>query len=67
MNQEVNKIIQELYTCLPNDRNKFNSIMDNLKAKFLSSSNNSKVNYNLKNRNINYSSKIISENIKNPC
>ena len=63
MNQEVNKIVQELYTCLPNDRNKFNSIMDNLKAKFLSSSNKSKVNYNLKIPNINYSSKVISENI----
>ena len=36
MKLEVNKIVQELYTCLPNDRNKFNSIMENLKVKFLS-------------------------------
>ena len=35
MNHEVNKIVQELYSCLPNDRNKFNSIMENLKEKFL--------------------------------
>ena len=39
MNYEVNKIIEELYTCLPNDRNKFNNIMDNLKQQFLSSGN----------------------------
>ncbi len=64
MNQEVNKIVQELYSCLPNDRTKFNSIMENLKAKFLSSSNISKINYNLKMPNINYSSELINENIK---
>ena len=39
MNYEVNKIIEELYTWLPNDRNKFNNIMDNLKQQFLSSGN----------------------------
>ena len=36
MNYEVNKIVDELYTCLPNDRIKFNNIMENLKQQFLS-------------------------------
>ena len=63
MNQEVNKIVQELYSCLPNDRKKFNSIMDNLKVKFLSSSNPSKKNYDLKILNTNHSSQLMSENV----
>jgi hypothetical protein len=39
MNYEINKIVDELYTCLPNDRNKFNNIMENLKQQFLSTGN----------------------------
>jgi len=45
MNQEVNKIIDELYTCLPNDRNKFNSIMENLKQKFLTTSSTERISF----------------------
>ena len=45
MNQEVNKIIEELYTCLPNDRNKFNSIMENLKQKFLTTLSSEKISF----------------------
>ena len=36
MNSEVCKVVEELYSCLPNDKSKFNHIMDNLKKKFLS-------------------------------
>ena len=63
MNEEVNKIVQELYTCLPNDRNRFNSIMENLKEKFLSFSNNQQTNHNIKLPNTNYSSQLVNENI----
>ena len=66
MNHEVNKIVQELYTCLPNDRNKFNSIMENLKAKFLSSPNNPKINYNIKMPTASYTSQILNDNIIKP-
>ena len=45
MNQEVNKIIDELYTCLPNDRNKFNSIMKSLKQKFLTTSSTERISF----------------------
>lgn len=65
MNQEVNKIVQELYTCLPNDRNKFNSIMENLKVKFLSSPNSPQINYNIKLPNTNYSSQLLKDNLLN--
>ena len=65
MNQEVNKIVQELYTCLPNDRNKFNSIMENLKVKFLSSPNSPQINYNLKFPNTTYSSQLLKDNLIN--
>ena len=65
MNQEVNKIVEELYSCLPNDRMKFNSIMQNLKEKFLSSSNYEKMNYNQKFPTTSYTSQIINENIIN--
>ena len=65
MNQEVNKIVQELYSCLPNDRNKFNSIMQNLKEKFLSSQNNHPIDYNKNLPNLNLSSKLINENMMN--
>ena len=63
MNQEVNKIVQELYTCLPNDRNKFNSIMENLKEKFLSSSNNRNLNYNIKLPSSSFTSQIMNDNL----
>ena len=59
MNYEVNKIVDELYTCLPNDRNKFNNIMENLKQQFLSSGNKT-MNFN-KGIN-NYNSQLINEN-----
>ena len=65
MNQEVNKIVEELYSCLPNDRMKFNSIMQNLKEKFLSSPNYEKMNYNQKFPTTSYTSQIINENIIN--
>ena len=65
MNQEVNKIVQELYTCLPDDRNKFNSIMENLKVKFLSSPNSPQINYNIKFPTTNYSSQILKDNLIN--
>ena len=65
MNQEVNKIVQDLYTCLPNDRNKFNSIMENLKVKFLSSPNSPQINYNIKLSNTNYSSQLLKESLIN--
>ena len=65
MNQEVNKIVQELYACLPNDRNKFNSIMENLKVKFLSSPNSPQINYNIKLPNTNYSSQLLKDNLLN--
>ena len=63
MNQEVNKIVEELYSCLPNDRNKFNSIMNNLKEEFLSSPNNQKLNYDQKFPTTSYTSQLLSENI----
>ena len=65
MNQEVNKIVQELYTCLPNDKNKFNSIMENLKMQFLSSPNSIQLNYNIKSPDTNYSSQLLKENLIN--
>lgn len=40
MKVQVNEIVEELYKCLPNDRHKFNLVMENLKAKFLSINNN---------------------------
>ena len=60
MNYEVNKIVDELYTCLPNDRNKFDNIMENLKQQFLSTGNNKTMNFNkgLTNNN----SQIMNEN-----
>jgi len=58
MNYEVNKIVDELYTCLPNDRNKFNNIMENLKQQFLSSGNKNNFNKGM----TNYSSPLINEN-----
>jgi len=61
MNQELNKIIQELYTCLPNDRNRFNLIMENLKDKFLSSPSNPNINYNYKFSKEKFSSQIMNE------
>ena len=65
MNQEVNKIVDELYSCLPNDRNKFNLIMENLKQKFLSSPNNNiRINYSPKFHTKSYTSQLINENIK---
>ena len=55
MNYEVNKIVEELYTCLPNDRNKFNNIMENIKNQFLNSGN--------KNKGLpGYGSQLINEN-----
>jgi hypothetical protein len=63
MNQEVNKIVEELYSCLPNDRNKFNSIMNNLKEEFLSSPNNQKLTYDQKFPTTSYTSQLLSENI----
>ena len=59
MNYEVNKIVDELYTCLPNDRNKFNNIMENLKQQFLSSGNKT---MNFNKGMTNYSSPLINEN-----
>ena len=56
MNYEVNKIVEELYTCLPNDRNRFNNIMDNLKQQFLTAGN-KPMNFN---KGIN--SQLINEN-----
>ena len=35
MNYQFENTIEELYSCLPNNRKKFNSIMDNMKKKFL--------------------------------
>ena len=58
MNYEVNKIVDELYTCLPNDRNKFNNIMENLKQQFLSNPNKQ---MNFKGYT-NYNSPLINEN-----
>ena len=59
MNYEVNKIVDELYTCLPNDRDKFNNIMENLKQQFLSTGNRP-MNFNKGNKN--YISQLMSEN-----
>ena len=36
MNSEVAKVVEELYSCLPNDKNKFDHIMESLKEQFLS-------------------------------
>ena len=62
MNQEVNKIVNELYLCLPNDRNKFDSIMKNLKDKFLSSSYNEQINYNQNMPKTNFSQQFFNDN-----
>ena len=35
MNYQFEYTIEKLYSCLPNNRKKFNSIMDNMKKKFL--------------------------------
>ena len=59
MNYEVNKIVDELYTCLPNDRIKFNNIMENLKQQFLSNPN-KLMNYNK--GLTGYSAQLINEN-----
>ena len=58
MNYEVNKIVDELYTCLPNDRNKFNGIMENLKQQFLTGNKYTNFNKGINN----YSSQLINEN-----
>ena len=35
MNYQFENTIEELYSCLPNNRKKFNSIMDSMKKRFL--------------------------------
>ena len=35
MNYQFENTIEELYSCLPNNRNKFNQIMDSMKRRFL--------------------------------
>ena len=63
MNQEINKIVNELYLCLPNDRNKFDSIMKNLKDKFLSSSyNDHQINYNQNLPKTNFNPQFLNDN-----
>ncbi len=63
MNQEVNRIVNELYLCLPNDRNKFDSIMKNLKDKFLSSSyNDHQINYNQNLPKTNFNPQFLNDN-----
>ena len=59
MNYEVNKIVDELYTCLPNDRIKFNNIMENLKQQFLSTPNKA---MNFNKGLTGYSAQLINEN-----
>jgi len=63
MINEVNKIVEELYTCLPNDRNRFNQIMSKLKENFLSQPNEQKFNNNIPYPNTGYNSSQITENI----
>jgi len=62
MNQEINKIVNELYLCLPNDRNKFDSIMKNLREQFLSSNYSEKFDYNKKFPKTNFSSQLLNDN-----
>ena len=59
MNYEVNKIVDELYTCLPNDRIKFNNIMENLKQQFLSTPNKA---MNFNKGLTGYNTQLINEN-----
>ena len=61
MNQEVNKIIEELYTCLPNDRNKFNSIMENIKQKFLTTSSSERISFSQNFPTVSYTSQIMNK------
>lgn len=46
MDAQINDVLEELYSCLPNDRKKFNDIMANLKVKFLSETQNNNINQN---------------------
>ena len=66
MNYEVNKIIQELYTCLPNDRTKFDIIMSKLREGFLESKNNSDIKFPNTGYNSSYANdKIFINKFKN--
>ena len=58
MNYQFENTIEELYSCLPNNRKKFNSIMDSMKRKFL------RIDINLYAKNYQNSNKT-TKNIKN--
>ena len=47
MNYQFENTIEELYSCLPNNRNKFNSIMDSMKKRFIKNDINTFSKFNL--------------------
>ena len=47
MNYQFENTIEELYSCLPNNRNKFNSIMDSMKKRFVKNDINTFSKFNL--------------------